>query len=97
MTVLEEVWFARSYGFSRWIVEMDVANVVRAIKDLILRSMEANVIEDICDFCNIEVVVMFFTVFRLGTLWSTPLLSMHFVGLTLLFGLMYCLSFRLSC
>ncbi|GMN48714.1 hypothetical protein TIFTF001_017883 [Ficus carica] len=49
MAVREDVWFAQSRGFSSWIVETDVLNIVHVIDDSAHRSVEANVIDDVCD------------------------------------------------
>ncbi|GMN60583.1 hypothetical protein TIFTF001_029678 [Ficus carica] len=47
MAVREGVWYALSKGYSNWIVETDALNVVHAIKNPELQSLEANVIQDV--------------------------------------------------
>ncbi|GMN63606.1 hypothetical protein TIFTF001_032677 [Ficus carica] len=49
MSIREGVWHALSKGYSNWIIKTDALNVVHAIKNPELRSLEANVIQDICD------------------------------------------------
>ncbi|GMN60677.1 hypothetical protein TIFTF001_029786 [Ficus carica] len=51
MAVREGTWFALSHGFFNWVVETDAINVYRVVSSLLQRSMEANVIDNICDAC----------------------------------------------
>lgn len=43
----EGAWFALSRGFSKWIIETDVINILKAVSFLTQCFIEANVIDDI--------------------------------------------------
>ncbi|GMN62162.1 hypothetical protein TIFTF001_031248 [Ficus carica] len=51
MAVREGVWLAQSIGFSKWMVETDALKMFRAVQNPIVNPIEANVINDIRDFC----------------------------------------------
>lgn len=52
LAVREGVWMALSLGVSQWSIESDAINVVQSVLNANDQSMEANIIDDICNSLN---------------------------------------------